>query len=137
MGSYKEDTSQNFGILICLILFSLFVFASSGNPENPPSSSDRFPSQNELISGDILGQRNALIFRSVSLPDPQKYCEPVFHSSSLVPFSIKNIISACDRRIVQNLILIQKTRMAIEPVPSWSLYFYHPSNKDDIPPVLS
>ncbi len=137
MEDSKEDTGQNFKTLFFLILFSLFVFASSGNQESHSSSSARFPSQNEIVFGDISSHRNAIIFYSVSLPNLQKYCECALHNTSLNPFSIQNKISDYNRRITQNFILIQKTRLSIEPVLPWRLYYHLPSNEDDDLPVLS
>jgi hypothetical protein len=137
MENYKDDTDQNFGTFFPLILFLLFVFASSGNPEGHTSSSAKFPSQNALVFGDISSHRDAIIFYSVSLPDLQKYCEYALHNTSFNPFSIQNIISDYNRRITQNFILIQKTRFSIKPVLHWRLYFHLPSNKDDDLPVLS
>jgi hypothetical protein len=137
MGNYKEDTDQNSGIFFTLILFLLFVFVFSGNPENHASSSAKFPSQNELVFGNILSHRDAIISCSVSLPNLQKYCECALRNTSLIPFSIQNKISDYNRRISQDLILIRKTRLSIEPVLHWKLYFHLPSNKDDDLPVLS
>jgi hypothetical protein len=137
MGNYKEDTDRNFGMFFALILFLLFVSASSANPENHTSSSVKFPSQNELVFGDISSHRDAIIFCSVSLPDLQKYCECALHNTSLIPFSIQNKISDYNRRISQDLILIRKTRLSIEPVLHWRLYSHLPSDKDDYLPVLS
>jgi hypothetical protein len=137
MENCKEDTSQNFETLFFLILFSLFLFASSGNTESNTSSSAKFPSQNNLVSGDISGHRDAIIFYSVSLPDLQKYCECALRNTSLNPFSIQNRISDYNRRITHSFILIQKTRLSIEPVLPWRLYYHLPSNEDDNLPVLS
>jgi hypothetical protein len=137
MGNYKEDTDQNSGMFFPLILFLLFVFASSANPENHTSSSVKFPSQNELVFGDISGHHIAIISCPVSLPNLQKYCECALRNTSLIPFSIRNKISDYNRRISQDFILIRKTRFSIEPVLHWRLFFHLPSDKDDDLPVLS
>jgi hypothetical protein len=137
MGNYKEDTDQNSGMFFLLILFLLFVFASSGNPESRASSSAKFPSQNELVFGSISGHRDAIISCPVSLPDLQKYCECALHNSSLIPFSIRNKISDYNRRISRDFILIRKTRLSIEPALHRRLCFHLPLNKDDDLPVLS
>ena len=137
MENSKEDTGQNIETLFFLILFSLFVFASSGNQGSHSSSSARFPSQPELVFGDISIHRNAIIFYSVSLPDLQKYYEGALYNTGINPFSIQNKVSDYNRRITQNLILILKRRLSIEPVLSWRLYYHLPSNEDDDLPVLS
>jgi hypothetical protein len=137
MGNYKEDTDQNFGTFFPLILFLLFVFAYSGNPESNTSSSAKYPSQNGLVFGDISNHRDAIIFYAVNLPDLQNYRECGLRNTSLNPFSIQNKISDYNRRISQDFILIRKTRLSIEPVLHWRLYFHLPSNKDDDLPVLS
>jgi len=137
MGNYKEDTNQNFGTIFFIILFSLFALASSSNPGSHTSSSAKYPLQNELVSGDISSHRNAIICNAVSIPDLQKNCECDLRNTGLNPFSIQNKISDCNRRITQNFILIQKTRLSIEPVLSWRLYFYLPSSEDGNLPGLS
>jgi len=133
----KEDTGQNFQTLFFLILFSLFVFVSSGNQGSHNSASSKYPSQNELISGDILSHRNAIISCSVSLPNLQKYYEGALYNPGINPFSIQNKVSDYNRRITQNLILILKRRLSIEPVLSWKLYYHLPLYEDDDLPVLS
>lgn len=133
----KEDTGQDFKTLFLLILFSLFVVASSGNQGSHSSSSARFPSQNELVFGDISSHRNAIISCSVSLPNLHKYYEGALYNPGINPFSIQNKVSAYNRRITQNLNLIHKTRLSIEPVIPWSLYYHLSSNEDDDLPVLS
>ena len=137
MENSKEDTAQNFGTLFFLILFSLFVFASSGNQGSHSSSSARFPSQPELVFDDISIHRNAIIFYSVSLPDLQKYYKGALYKTGINPFSIQNKVSDYNRRITQNLILILKRRLSIEPVLSWKLYYHLPLYEDDDLPVLS
>jgi hypothetical protein len=137
MGNYKEDTDQSFRTIFFLILFSLFVLASSNNHGNHNSSSTKFTTQNELVFGDISSHHNAIICNAVSLPNLQKYCECALHNTSLNPFSIQNKILDYNRRIAQNFILIQKTRLSIGPVLPLRLYFHLPSNKDDNLPVLS
>ncbi|MCX6335619.1 MAG: hypothetical protein NT092_15185 [Bacteroidia bacterium] len=137
MGNYKEDTNPNFGTIFLIFLFSIFVLAFSSNSGSHTSSSANYPSQNELVFGDISSHRNAIICSAVSLLNLQKYYECALHNSSLNPFSIQNKILDYNRRITQNFILIRKTRFSIEPVLPWRLYFYLLSNEDDNLPVLS
>jgi hypothetical protein len=137
MGNYKEDTNQNFRTIFFLILFSLFVLASSNNKGNHYSSSTKFTLQNELVFGDISSHHNAIISSGVSLPNLQKHCECALHNTSFNPFSIQNKILDYNRKIAQNFVLIKKTRLSIGPVLPLRLYFHLPSNKDDDLPVLS
>src|SRR5450759_910132 len=113
MGNYKEDTNQNFRTIFFLILFSLFVLASSNNHGNHNSSSTKFTTQNELVFGDISSHHNAIICNAVSLPNLQKYCECALHNTSLNPFSIQNKILDYNRRIAQKFVLIKKTWLSI------------------------
>jgi hypothetical protein len=137
MGNHKEDTVQNFGTIFFIVLFSLFLLASSGSKESRTSSSARHTSQNEMVFGEIPNHRDALIFKAVSLPDPENYYESALHSTRLIPFSIPNKLADYNRRTAHNFILIQKTRLKIEPVFPWKLYFHLPSNEDESLPVLS
>jgi hypothetical protein len=137
MGDYKEDTNQDSGTIFFIILFSIFVLASSGSTGSHSSSSVRYYPQEELLSGNISSHFNATINRVVCLPVVQKYCECTHHNSNLNLFSIPDKISEYNRRTAQNFILVQKVKLSIEPVlPLW-LYLHHPSNKDDDLPVLS
>jgi hypothetical protein len=137
MGNYKEDTDQNSGTFFTLILFLLFVFASSANPENHTSSPAKFPSQNELVFGDISSHRIAILFNAVRLPDLYKNCTFTLRNTSLNLFSLQYKISSYNHLTAQNLINIQKTRLVIKPLFLWRLY--HPlclSRNADVP-VLS
>lgn len=131
MGNYKEDTNQNIGTILFIILFSLFVIASSNNPASQTLSSASYPLHYDEVFGDLSSHSNAILYKSVKLPDLQEYCECVLHNTSLNPFSIQNKISDYNRRIAQSLILIKETRLSIGPVPHLKLYYHLPSNKDD------
>jgi hypothetical protein len=136
MGNYKEDTNQDFRTIFLIILFSVFVLATSDNPGSHISPSANYISQNDLASGDSSGNCYAILCYAASLPDLQKYCEGALRTTSLNPFSIQNKISDYNRRISQNFILIQKTRLSTEPVLLLRLYYHLPSNKDDDLPFL-
>ena len=137
MGNYKEDTDQNSGTIIFIILFSLFVVASSNNPASHTSSSAKCPLHYHEIFGDLSSHSTAILYNTVKLPDLQEYCKCALHDTSLNPFSIQNKISDYNRRIAQNFILIEETRLSTGPVPPLKLYYHLPSNKDDNLPVLS
>jgi len=137
MGNYKEDPNQFTGTIFFIILFSLFVIASSNNPANNPSSSVKYTSHFGEVPGDVPNPGYAILCNTVKLPDLTEYCECTLNNTSLNPFSIQNKISDYNRRIAQSFILIEETRLSIGPVPPLKLYFHLPSNKDDDLPVLS
>lgn len=137
MGNYKEDTDQNFRTILFLILFSLFVLSSSNFQGNHYPTSTKFTTQTELVFGSKSNHHNAIICNAFRLPDFQKYYDSTPLNTSLNPFSIQNKILDHNRRIAQNFIQIQKTRLSIEPILTSRLYFLLPSNKDDSLSVLS
>ena len=137
MRNNKEDTNQNMGTILFIILFSLFVVASSNNPASHTSSSAKYPLHYDEIFGDLSSHSNAILNNSVKLPDLQEYCEYALHNTSLNPFSIQNKISDYNRRIAQSFILIKETSLSTGPVPPLKLYYHLPSNKDDNLPGLS
>jgi hypothetical protein len=137
MGNYKEDKNQNFRTIFFLILFSLFILAFSFNQGTHYSISIRYSAHYELEFGNISSHHNAIICNAFRLPDFQKYCDSTPLNTSLNPFSIQNIILQYNRRIAQNFIQIQKTRLSIKPIFTSRLFFHLPSNNDDDLPVLS
>ena len=137
MVNYKEDTDQNLGTIIFIILFFLFVIAFSNNRASHTSSSAKCSLYFEEVFGDFSSHSNAILYKSVKLPDLQEYCECALHITSLNPFSIQNKISDYNRRIAQNFILNKKTKLSTGPVLLLKLYYHLPSNKDDNLPVLS
>lgn len=137
MDANKEDTSQSFRTLLFLILFLLFVLASSGNSRDHTSSSVKYSSQNELVYAYFSSHHNAIIPSPVSIPDLQKYCEGALLNTSYNSFSFLNKISDYNRKIALKIILIQKSTLAIETDPLWRLYYRLSLNEDDTLPVLS
>lgn len=137
MGNNKEDINQNIGTILFIILFSLFVVASSNNLASQTSSSAKYPLHYDEVFGDLSSHSNAILYKSVKLPDLQEYCECAVHNTSLNSFSTQNKISDYNRRIAQSFILIKKTSLSIGPVPPLKLYYHLPSNKDDNLPGLS
>ena len=137
MENYKDDNSQDIGTFFFLILFFVFVLASSGNPESNTSPSAKYPLQNELVSGDISTHNDAAILNPVNLPNIQKHCECALHNTSLNLFSLQLKRSNYNNRTTQIFINGQKARLVIEPLFLWRLY--RPislSEKEDLP-VLS
>lgn len=137
MGDFKEDTNPDLRTLLFIILFSFFALSFSGNSESKSAVSPTYYSQYELVSWNISSHHHSVIFKAVSLPDIQKYCECSLPYTSLDPFSIQNKISDYNRKTDQNFILIQKTRLSTVPLLPLSLFFHRPQNKDDNLPVLS
>jgi hypothetical protein len=137
MGNYKEDTNQDLRTIFFIIIFSLFVLSSSNIQGNHYPFSTKFTTQTELVFGSKSSHHNAIICNAFRLPDFQKYCDSTPLNTSLNPFSTQNKILDYNRRIAQNFIQIQKTRLSLEPILTSRLYFHLPSNKDDDLPVLS
>ena len=137
MGNYKEDTNQNPGTIFFLILFSLFVLIFSSKSESQTSTSSEYSLQNELAFGNISIHSDATVFNAVCLPDLYKSYVFDLHNTSLNPFSLQYKISNYNHRTTQNFINIQKTRLVIEPLFLWRLYYpFSLSEKEDLP-VLS
>jgi hypothetical protein len=136
MSDYNVDSDKNLRTVFLIALFSLFVIAFSDIHGNHSSPSSGYYSQNELRIGGISSHCNAVLSIPFSLPELQKYCECTLRNTSLISFSIHYKASDYNRRLDQTFILIQKTRLTIEPVP-YRLYLNLPSNKDDDLPVIS
>lgn len=136
MGNYIEDTNQNSGTIFFIILFSLFVLISSGKSESQTSASSGYSLQNELAFGNISIHSDAAMFNAVSLPDLYKNCVFALHNTSFNLFSLQNKISNYNHRITQNFIEIQKTRLIVEPLFLWRLYYPLSLNgKEDLPAI--
>lgn len=137
MGICKEDTIQNSGTIIFVILCFLLVLTFSGNIGNPDSSSAHYSSQQGLEFGDISSRHTVILCDAISLPDLYKFCDHTLNSTSRIPLSNQNKLSDCNRKIAQNLIQVQNIRLSIEPVIPMRLFIPLPSNKDDDLPVLN
>ena len=137
MENYDEDTNQNFGTIIFIIIFLLFSLTFSGKSGSQASSSSVSYFQNELAFENISTHFNATLYNAVNLPDLYKNCIQALHDTSFNLFSIQYIISNYNNRITQNFIDFQKTRLTIKPLFLWRLYSPLPlSEKEDLP-VLS
>lgn len=137
MGNFKEDINQNSGSTIIIILFSLFVLILSSKSDSQTSASSGYSLHYEPAFGNISIHSDANVFTAVSLPDLYKSCIFAVHNTSLNPFSLQYKISSFNQRTTQNFINIQKTRLVIEPLFLWRLYFpFSLSEKEDLP-VLS
>jgi hypothetical protein len=137
MRNYKEDTDQDFGTIFFIILFSLFILNFSGKSESQISASSGYSSQNELAFGNISIHSDATLFNAVSLPDLYENCVFALHNTSLDMFSLQYKISSYNHRTAQNFINIQKTRLVIEPLFLWRLYYPLSSSEKKDLPVLS
>jgi hypothetical protein len=137
MGNYKDDTNQNSGSTLLIILFSLFVLILSSKSESQTSALSGYSLHNELAFGNISIHSDAIVFNDVSLPDLYKSNVFDLHNTSLNAFSLQYRISNFNHRTTQNFIDIQKARLVIEPLFLWRLYCpFSLSEKDDMP-VLS
>lgn len=135
MRDHKEDKDQNFRTIIFLILFSLFVLASSNDHGNHYSSSIKHATQTELVFGNISGLHNTIICDGFGLTDLQKYSECAHNSFNTI--SIQYKILNYNRRINQNFIQVQKTRLTIEPLFLWRLHSTLTLSEKENLPVLS
>jgi|GEM_PF-2193368 len=137
MENYEEDSSQNFGTIIFLIIFLLFALTFSGKSDSQVSSSSRSYLQNELALDNISIHFDATVLNAVNLPDLYKNCVHALNNTSFNLFSLQYKISNYDNRTTQNFIDIQKTRLTIKPLFLWRLSYPLPlSEKEDLP-VLS
>ena len=134
MRDHIEDTDRNFRTIFFIAIFSLFVLVFLNNQEYHSSSSTRYPVQTELALGTNSNHHSTIITNGVWLPDFQKHSECAFNKTNLNPFSIPYKISEHNRRITQDFIQSQKTRLTIEPLLLWRLRF-NPSfkGKEDLP----
>lgn len=136
MGNYKEDTDRNFETILFIILFSLFALIFTGKSESQTSASG-YSLQNEVAVENTSLHFDATLFNAVRLPDLYKNCVSALHNTSLNLFSLQYKISGYDHRTTQDFINIQKTRLVIEPLFLWRLYYpLSLSTKEDLP-VLS
>jgi len=137
MGNYKEDTSQHFGTIFFIILFSLFILISLGKTETHNSALTGSPFQAELVLGNISAHPDAVIFNAVSIPDLYKECINGLHYTSLNLFSLQYKISNYNYSTALHFKNMQKTRLVIEPLFLWRLYHPVPPGNIDDSPVLS
>jgi hypothetical protein len=137
MENYKEDTNHNFGAVFYVVLCFLFLLTFSGNIGNHTSSSGCYSSPNGIESGDISDHHSAILCNAISLPDLYRFCEYTLHNTYFNPFSFQNKLLDFNRRIAQNFVLVQKTRLSKGPVFPLRLVIPLPSNIDDDLPVLS
>lgn len=134
MGNYKEDINLGFGTIFFIIIFSLFALSFSGKSENRTSSLPEYSLQDELALGNISVHYNATI---LSLPDLYKNLINASHNTNLIMFSLEHKISHFNRKTDQDFISIQKTRLSIEPLFPWQVFYLHPLSSPEDLPVLS
>ena len=119
-----------------LVLF-LFLFVSSNNHGNHYLSSTKYTTRTELVIINTSSHQNIIACDVVRLPDLQKYYECAFDKTSLNQFSIQYNLADYNRKIAQNFIQIQKTRLTIEPLLLWRLCFNLSDIEQEYLPVLS
>lgn len=137
MGNDKRDTDRNFTTILFVIFLSIFAFAFSGKSNFRISDSSVPSVQSELIIRYNSNNADAISSNVVHLPVFFKNCGCAFHSSDLNLFNLQYKISGYNRRIIQNIILFQKTRLSIKPEPACCFCCHlNLREKEDIP-VLS
>jgi len=137
MGNYKEDTSQYFGTIFFIILFSLFILISFGKSETQNTASPGSLYQAELVPGNIPAGPDAIVFNAVNIPNLYTECLNALHNTSPDLFSLQYKISSYNHSTDQQFINMQKTRQVIEPLFLWKLYHPVSPGKNDDLPVLS
>jgi hypothetical protein len=137
MGNYKEDTDQTYRTILFIILFTVFAIAATIKSNCQSSYSLPSSSQNELAFGNSPRRVDAIIFDAIPLPFIIKTSDCTLHNTNLNLFDLQYKISDYNRRITQNIILLQKTRLSIIPVPLWRFCFHLPSGENEDLPVLS
>lgn len=137
MGNYEEHTNQNFGSTVFITLFSLFALILFSKSVDQTSSLSRYSLQDEHAFGNISINYDATVFKAVSIPVLYKNWLFAPHNTSLNLFSLQHNITNYNHRTDQNFINIRKTRLLIEPLTLWRIYYLLPlSGKVDLP-VLS
>lgn len=137
MVSYKVDTKQNFGTILFIILFSLFVLVSLRTSGSQTSESSNSSLQYGLAFGNNSNHFDAAIFNVVSLHDLYQNCVSDLHKSILDLFSFQYKISHYNHTIAQNFIDSQKTRLTIGPLFLWRFYYPLSLNERKDLPVLN
>lgn len=137
MNNEEGDIGKNIGAILFVILISLFAFAFDGQSNNGASGSASFPLQPDLATGYYARHPDAVIFDTPNLPVAVKDCGGSFYSPDLNLFNLQFTLLYYNRRIVQNIILVQKTRLATEPFLVWKVFPHLASREKADPPVLS
>lgn len=137
MKNEEGDINKNFGAILFVILISLFASTFNGKSNNSASGSTYYSFQPDLAPGYYSGHSDAFIFDTPHLPVVVKACGCSFYSPNLNLFNLQYTILYYNRRIVQNITLIQKTRLSIEPFSVWKYSFRLASGEKEDPPVLS
>jgi hypothetical protein len=137
MKNEEGDINRNIGAILFVVLISLFAFAFDGKSDNSASFSSDYSSQADITPGYYSGHSDAVIFGTSHLPVVVKDSGCSFYSPNLNLFKLQFAILNYNRIIVQNIILVQKTRLSIEPASVWK-YSSHPAAREkEDPPVLS
>jgi hypothetical protein len=135
---YEEgDINKNFGVILFVILISLFAFTFEGTSNQNASGSAYYSLQYDLASGYCTGQSDAVISDTPQLSFVVKDCGCSLSGTDLNLFHLQYSISEYNRKIVQNIISVQKTRLSIEPFSVWKYSFHLSSGEKEDLPVLS
>jgi hypothetical protein len=137
MKDEEKDTNNNFGAILFVILILLFAFIFDGKSNNSASDSAYYSFQQVLAPGFYSSHSDAVISDIPQLPVVVKECGCSLYSQDLNLFNLEYSILDYNRRILQDIIFNQKTRLSIEPASIWK-YSFHPfsKEKEDLP-VLS
>ena len=132
MENYEEHTNQNFGIILFIILFSLFAIICSDKSENQSSSSSvPYSYAKTSVHNDVT------LFIAVKIPGVYKNSISAPHNTSLNPFSLQNKIAGYNHITDQALINAEKTKLLTGPLFLRRIYYALPLRTKNDLPVLS
>lgn len=136
MDGNREGTYQKLVTVFFFTLFLLMMSASSNRTSDNDTSSVKPVSRHELPAAVISESSFAVIQASVRLPDFKYYKVVDPGSADPGSLSIREILSGYGRNVDLNIILAQRTRLAIEHVRYLHNIYHAISDGDDDVPVL-
>ena len=109
MKNEERDINNIFGAILFVILFSSFAFIFDGKSNNSPSGSANYSLQPELAPGYYSGHSDNILFDTPHLPVVVKDCGYSLYGPNLYSFNLNFKILDYNRKIVQHIILVEKT----------------------------
>ena len=134
MKNEERDINNIFGTILFVILFSSFAFIFDCKSNNSPSESANYSLQPESAPGYYSGHLDNILFDTPHLPVVVKDSGYSLYGSNLSSFNINFKILNYNRKIVQHIILVEKTSLSIVPPSVWKYSFHLASrDKEDLP----
>jgi hypothetical protein len=133
MKDQREEIANNSGIIWFIVLFFLLIFPVSQKPNNQSFDA----SQSNVNFEIFLVSANAVIADAFQLITFQSSCLNIIHNATLNLFNKTYKIFADNRKIDQQIILLQKTELKIKPIFPFRICFHLvPTDKEELP-ILS